>query len=290
MKNSNIGFSVKLHGGLGNQLFQYFAGKYFSVKSGIPVNFDCRWVKFQNIHEESDICDFKFTNNDEMLYPKRYGVIRHNLDRGNYWLSKQSRSVAELQGLFIIPDVYFAEEIRVRKNSSLLGYFQCRKYFEQYQRFVGTVEWDLNHSAEERTKLALTKFDSDFTVIHVRGRDFLNHKTPNISLTIEYYKKAFQMLKIEPKSQIVVFTDDIHHAKKLFADFPNLEFASQLSLSAAETLVIMSQASNLITSNSTLSYWSALISNANIVAPSKWTNGHENIENLYPLHWEIISV
>ena len=290
MKKIDSRFTLILQGGLGNQLFQFFAGKYFSMKSGIPVLFDTRLLSSSKGHLNSDIQDFSFTKTEDFFNSRNSFKIRETLDRSEIFLAKRVPIYGALRQLVAIDEVHFSREIPINNCKKMIGYFQCRKYFEEYKRSVGEIDWAT--TVERMTPIQLQPEISspNNIVLHVRGGDFLSHQSKGINLGIDFYRKGIRSLELGSNAKIFVFTDDFNHAMQLLHGIPNLEFVDQKGLRASEVLVSMSQAQNLIISNSTLSYWSAVASKARIIAPNRWLKIGPEVHQIYPRSWKIISI
>jgi len=289
MISENSHFTVILQGGLGNQLFQFFAGRYFSMKSGIPVLFDAKGISSPKKHINSDIQDFGFTVSEEFLTSSGCLELRGTIDRAEIFFTKRVPRYGALRQINAVNDVHFSREIRVTSGEKLVGYFQCREYFEEYRKMVGDIDWSIRSERRTPIRIPTDITSRDNVVLHVRGGDFLKNQSQSINLGINYYRAAIQSFELGKNSQIFVFTDDYNHAIEQLKGIPNLEFVDQSGLRASEVMVFMSRAHNLVISNSTFSYWSATASEARIAAPSNWLKGAPEVHRIYPKNWTVIS-
>ncbi len=288
MKRIDPHFTFILQGGIGNQLFQFFAGKYFSVNSGIPVKFDVTGLATKKMHENSDIRDFKFTSFDKFCYPPNFTKFRRTLDKGEFYLSRRLPEYGAFRNIIAINQVNYSSNPKITSGDKVIGYFQCSRYFINYQNLFGEIDWmassliDLTHESLNEISLAKN------VVVHVRGGDFLSTQNSNLNLNRVYYEKALESLNLSENAKIFVFTDDFNHAELLLRGIPNLVFVNQKGLRASQVLLFMSRAKNLIISNSTLSYWAGIASNSRVVAPNRWLIDTPEVIDLYPSNWNII--
>ena len=63
MKTNNF-VSVRLFGGLGNQIFQYMAGKSLAIDRNCDLHIDSSWLRDGYAHKNSTISEFKFFQPD----------------------------------------------------------------------------------------------------------------------------------------------------------------------------------------------------------------------------------
>ena len=112
--------------------------------------------------------------------------------------------------------------------------------------------------------------------IHIRGTDYLKHPK-RINLSKSYFEKAINRLKQDLFTpQFYVFTDDPKHAKELLQNLPYTLVASS---SGIQDFYQLSNCKHQIISNSTFSWWAAMINshpNKLVVSPSNWFKGEEH--------------
>ena len=112
-------------------------------------------------------------------------------------------------------------------------------------------------------------------------------------LSSEYYNSSLKFILENSSanySRVLVFSDDIDKAKKLFSKIEvslPVQFAESPENSSEETLMLMSQSHALVVSNSTFSWWAAQIGNKSkfVVCPSKWFRDMLDPEDLIPPEW-----
>ncbi len=110
-------------------------------------------------------------------------------------------------------------------------------------------------------------------------------------LSDKYYLDAYEVLaRSVDIEKAFIFTDSPQMLSNLSNSFPcKVEVVTAEDLSTSETLILMSRCKGIITSNSTFSFWSAMLSNhTNIVIPSPWFKSDDewlNSSNLNKQSW-----
>jgi len=269
---------VEFMGGIGNQLFQYFAALNTSNVTRIPVitsNQNLRNYKWQ--HQNSEIFS---------LAPIEGSRARHSrIGIFSLWLSKiifagLRRStlltrVAACRGF--ITDPYLTRyplPSPTLKKFHFKGYFQTYKNFDsclprQKNLFIGSPSaWYCNLEALISGRTA--------AAVHIRRGDYLSVADTFGILSKGYYERAIKfVLSKHPNVDFFVFSDDNSAAREIMRgiDGPQLTFIEPSdSASAAESLVLMSKCQIVITANSTFSYWGAMLGKEKklVVCPSPW--------------------
>jgi hypothetical protein len=91
------------------------------------------------------------------------------------------------------------------------------------------------------------------------------------------------------KIPIYVFTNDQAYAKSLLGSEKLFNYLDTENFRASEVMKLISFAKGKIISNSTLSYWSAIISAEQLtIAPQNWYKNTEINKDFYPKSWMIV--
>ena len=294
--NSKV--KVDLVGGVGNQLFIYFAGLYLGVKN--EKGFKPRILKptFGDSKHSSNI-------NTLNIEPKAVSLsFSHTL------LLRLIEKFTQFVNS-IIPELEPLLRSRVYK-SSVVGYDGnlekttknvIRGYFQTFRY----VDW-LVKSNLVRLEIAPESPSSWFTQtsrdiiesptigIHVRGGDYLLQANAQIgNLSPEYYKRALQRVSETQnlsKFQILVFTDDLTHARALLGKIDtHVEFkfiVPPLDSQATESMLLLSKCRIKIISNSTFAWWAGYLGDFTelVIAPSKWFKSMIDPDEIKPGVWE----
>jgi len=292
---------VTLRGGLGNNLFQYFAGLYLAEKLGAPlVLFSPR--RWHGDPEKSTIHGFKVKA--KISAPKRdasfhlvllivLNKIWQKVVNDKSWFL--FRAFSRLRIHFSRSQGFDADLEKMTRAHRLEGYFGTHRYFTSpviSQSLKQLVQLESESTPWFRKNFSLLRSQKALC-LHVRRGDYVDHKDSNGLLAEEYYLGAISQLRAlgETWDCIWICTDDEEAVRQEFSkllaveDCNFLEGASQAG--PGEVLSVMSQSSLLIVGNSTFSWWAAMLGNPTktIVAPTKWSVGMEDPDELIPDSW-----
>lgn len=194
---------------------------------------------------------------------------------------------------------------------SLDSFFQSEKWFENYRHRVrdglyftdkaeSDVIWKYGHLfTSEKPKIG----------IGVRLGDFLGHGD-FYQIPIQWYIRALNehFPNWKDENEVVIFSDDIEHAKRLFEaqSYHNFNYAKPNNTQthadgfkhyhgdASEQLILGSTMNHFIIGNSTFSWWQAWLATYNSynkvihcgkVFSDTGNMKHINTENYYPERW-----
>tara|TARA_B100001094_G_scaffold72729_1_gene69012 strand:+ start:273 stop:959 length:687 start_codon:yes stop_codon:yes gene_type:complete len=137
----------------------------------------------------------------------------------------------------------------------------------------------------EKIKPCKTKTEKDSCSIHVRRGDYVKLKHIYHNLDKSYYIKCLET--ISPSGPIYIFSDDIDWCKK------NLSITGAVypeGNNALEDFDLMRSCNHNIISNSTFSWWAALLNpneDKKIIQPSVWFKNESQGKLLNP-NWQTI--
>ena len=297
---------VSITGGLGNQLFQMYAGLCFE-KEKIDLSTDFGNPRMSN--GLPDLFHFALPSRVGIIESKKQSRIsekiggfaisrnfmQHPVDR--FFLSHTALTTTMNVYLsirlkkkinhFSSPAVGFVD-VNSRDHNLVFGYFQSYRYFNSLDS--KDKELTLRQETEKFAQLKDMAGKSGPIVVHVRLGDYLKEKHFGI-LTTDFYARAFSRLNINSSSQpIWVFSDDPRKAIEILPiQYRNRYFlVPNHGLNPAETLELMRYGSSYVIANSTFSWWGANLSytkNPAVVAPEKWFAGMQDPKDLIPGHW-----
>jgi hypothetical protein len=291
LKNGLI--SVRLFGGLGNQIFQYMAAKWLAEKNDWKLSVDTTWLTDGYTHPNSSISPFRFYAPDFEYGLAHANVSRLYMDRFKTFAARKSSWFATHTRIHSPKRLGYVDLRHIQSECQLRGYYQTPRYFTELLKSEV-----LNRDCFELTNPSLA-FDSTcielpkngFIAIHVRGGDYRKKGSPYLELNGDYYKTALGMLtELDPRLPKLVFTDDVPLAKEVLSGIANFDFVNDHLLSAAESVTLMSKASGIVTANSTFSYWAAMMSGSHstIVSPKHWLKLEHHDEDFIPKVWKTI--
>lgn len=262
---------VELFGGLGNQLFQYAAGRIFAQRWNAPL---CLCQETDNKHNTSKL-DYR---KELALQGVHFDFSTKNLPQvPNMRMFYQENGFGAWK-----PEDYSAPLV-------LRGYFQ---YYPVLKDSLPTICNEIRAALSFKRDAMREEYGltTDSVFIHVRRGDYLKHPDFHYIQGIEYYAQAFRDLIGKRGSypqNICIVSDDLPWCREqdIFKNMPNRTYVDEDEL---DTLAIMSLCEGgAILGNSTFSWWGAMLGaeqkKSPVFYPSKWIA--KKVENLFPSHW-----
>ena len=278
--------TVKLIGGLGNQLFQIATILAYSWKySLIPIlektNRSIGRVRPRPIYWNT------IFQKIPVLKDLPYRLIVFDEKGFNY------RE---------IPNPYLIENFNSSNGIIFNGYFQTAQYFDEFRERLLTCLFIVKASEIEylKKKYPYIIDKEKITVsVHIRRDDNVSHPLPDFFpnlWTTDYYHKSIACVQEKISSEnlkFIVFSDDPKWAKDyLKNDFPKLHPMFPHEKDYLD-LYLMSCCKHHIIANSSFSWWAVYL-NINpekiIIAPKVWfgPEGPPNWDDIYMDNWIII--
>lgn len=274
--------TVKLTGGLGNQLFQYSTGRALAYRNNTEVCLDISGFESDNFR--------KFALGPFDLRCKIIGTIKKPRFA---WLSRVSFRHDKLNSFRHFDPVWkFDESLQqnTAKHINLSGYYSWIQYFQDIDSVIRNdlkLKIPLNHSCPHwvvQAKKAPT------VSIHIRRTDYTLSNNEQLFglLSIDYYCNAINHLKERMDNPFfLIFSDDLSWAKEIFIRQVNIENYSLVSdpclIEPAQELILMSYCNHNIIANSTFSWWGAWLNEDPekiVIQPRKWYND-ERAQSVY---------
>jgi len=285
---------TKLIGGLGNQMFQYAAGKALACKHNTELKVDVSELnqssedRYTQRHYELDIfaSDIEIAKNTDILpfFNKDNGKIKREFQRRFPFLFNTLHAVESGNN-------YHPEFKKYPKNAYLRGFWQSELYFKEYEIEI-RKDFQFKQSVIEACKPLINKIAPINTVsLHVRRGDYVNNPSANKFHGLcspQYYEQAVSYIsKSQKHIEVVVFSDDTAWCKE------NLKFDVPIHFletgSAYEDMYLMSHCKHNVIANSSFSWWGAWLNNNRnkiVVAPQKWfADTSVNTSDIIPASW-----
>ena len=283
--------TVKLMGGLGNQLFGYFAGLYVAKKLETNLVLDVYQQK-HNHHQGSSISDFRLEGQLNTSYSTEE-FVHKSLGLFPPQFEKASQQINKLLRVHVSQKVGFDETLTSLTDPiTLRGYFQTYRYFLSPPISPSQRVLSLQNPSRWFLELEKVAIATKPTVIHVRRGDYTSSlNTPQGVLSKDYYLAGLEIISKGQKraAEVWVFSDSLDEVRSEFGtagqSFRFIE--TPVNATAAETMKIMSLASGIVISNSTFSYWAAMLGQIpDVVFPEKWFRLADDPEDLCPPNWQ----
>lgn len=261
---------LRLRGGLGNQLFIYFAGLYYADKFNMKLEIDTRGSDHNsNLSEFSLPGRFRrsrvYWKITDLLRLRRKVILESEIEE-YHSLKSQKSSSFQLDGFFQNSFYFLALKSKGVEITSLDSHL-----------LLGTYQTKILNSA----------------LIHIRGGDYLKHKDSLGCLDSKYYNEIMKILHFEKVERVFVLTDDEAHARRLLSSYSENEihYLDTGLLKDFECLAFFNRFNYLFLANSTYSWWGAQLARpgSQVFAPTKWSRGGPlSAEKLNLPDWKLI--
>uniref|UniRef100_A0A6C0HZU0 Uncharacterized protein n=1 Tax=viral metagenome TaxID=1070528 RepID=A0A6C0HZU0_9ZZZZ len=263
---------VKLHGGLGNQLFQVAAAYNFSKKNNMILILLYPNENY-SVSMTHNICADEFL---KTIFSKFNYAIYENVDLSN------------VKKLEIMDCFKYDDSIIFDSDTFIYGYFQNKKYIENLKEVLSLFE---NRELCQQLMYKYPELENSY-FIHVRRGDYLLNGFSDIYNFDKdsYYTKAIEMIySIDANPHFFIFSDDIDFVENypIFSSL-NKTIVKRMTtqrmtiqrMTTIEEFFMMSLCRNGgICANSTFSGWASnMIRNPEkvIIVPKNWINiGYE---------------
>lgn len=289
-----------LFGGLGNQLFQYFAGQYLANKSDANLKIDSTFSQFGRSGHSDWIGDTTLPGNITMSAPRhsfRYldSLLKRRLRELLARVIKgKQRQLKILHQYHSSAPGYDPQVEQLKPSVTIVGYFQTWRYFEALKKKGLVPEIEMKRPSAWFLEMT-NRIDSQGRVlgIHVRRGDYVGNAEIG-SLSMSYYVAATEELRSRGVTwdAVWIFSDDVLLTQNEFKEFSNVKenlvfVEPPLGSHAFESMLLLSRCPSLIIANSTFSWWAATLGNQekSVVCPSKWFAEMEDPKDLYPKNW-----
>ncbi len=267
----------QLRGGLGNQLFQISAAMVASEISGFPAVFDVSRIQGGRIIRENSLDTLQITSGPaslpiktvELQYSKYFDALIEKSSLIRTISTRFGNTYIEKNPIDDLISFKFTRAARLR------GYFQSW-LFQDFLKSRGlqpslVLRKQSGWFTELSEEIARIKSLS----IHVRRGDYYQLRESVGILDLNYYESAARdILSRMDVNQIFIFSDDALVGNALSKRLGSLaRYVNEpRNSNPAEVMLLMAKSRALITSNSSLSWWSANLSEPDsfIVVPSSW--------------------
>ena len=302
--------TVSLIGGLGNQMFQYAAGKALAERHGVALGLDISG--FRNYPLRSFLLDRMLIpeaiaspagaepiERPEMNFARARWKARIDRVLGKAGLPKLAPSPHEYREPHFHYDPAFET---LGPRTALFGYFQSERYFSS---IAGSLRDWLSPreplGAAAAAALAQIEASRLPVSVHVRRGDYLNPGTIEYHgvLAEPYYREALARLEAEAgeAAELFVFSDDAKAAEQVLNFLPKSRLVHVRGDPERpwEDMALMARCRHHVIANSSFSWWGAWLNrspNKIVVAPRAWFAASQlsksNTEDLYPAGWILI--
>jgi hypothetical protein len=298
--------TVSLIGGLGNQMFQYAAGKALAERHGVDLALDLsgfrdyalRSFLLDRLRVPEASSDASAAGGEKAANRFRRALWRQRVDRvlARAGLPQLAPSVDEYRE----PHFHFDPAFEtLGPQASLYGYFQSERYFVSIAD--GLRDWFLPREPFGEAAAGVLARIRDAVLpisVHVRRGDYLKPATAEVHgiLGESYYRQALEHLEsaIGHEAELFVFSDDPAAAEQVLGFVPRSRLVHVRGDPARpwEDMALMSHCRHHVIANSSFSWWGAWLNRAPdkiVIAPRAWFTPNElsktRTVDLYPTGW-----
>lgn len=305
--------TVSLIGGLGNQMFQYAAGKALAERHRVPLMLDLSG--FRNYPLRSFLLD-------RLQVPEAVVAVEAEADAaaagklgGNFVRAKWKGRIERLLGRAGLPKLaqsphdyrephfhYDPAFEALGSHTALFGYFQSERYFlsiaQPLRGWFSPREPLGGAAAEMLARIAASRLPVS---VHVRRGDYLNPGTAEFHgiLGESYYREALARLEaaIGSDADLFAFSDDPIAAERVLSFVPKSRLVHVRGDPERpwEDVALMARCRHHITANSSFSWWGAWLNGEPekiVIAPRAWFAPGElskrSTSDLYPTGWIVL--
>jgi hypothetical protein len=272
---------VRLIGGLGNQMFQYAAGRALSVRNQDILKLDVSdydgnssrsyalsHFRIKEVLASQQEIQFFTRSRTRKLFARLSKFIPQvrRLTRRQIVLERHTHYDPSIKGL--CGDIYLA------------GYWNSEKYFKDIEEII-RHEFRMSPPVDaENRSLARRIISTNSVNIHVRRGDYATDPAVNAVhglCSMDYYRKAIaQMVKRVRDAHFFVFSDEqewVTKNLKLFNSRDVTYVTHNRPDEGWKDFYLMTLCKHHIIANSTFSWWGAYLSDYPgkvVYAPSRW--------------------
>jgi hypothetical protein len=293
--------TVKLQGGLGNQMFQYALGRSLVEKNKDRLVLDATFLL-----DRAPRKDFVFRNYDLDIFginPRFTFLSRMaRLFPLQSYYSDRSLSISNKKDLLgrqkyvrEEPFGFHPEIFQLAGDLYLDGYWQSEKYFEEIKDLI-RIEFSFGETENAKVKEMAEKIISTESVcLNVRRGDFAN--LPSAIKThgfvgMDYYEKGIEIIASQVANPCFFITsDDIEWCVKNFKmDYPYVFLTHEYKGEKfKDYLRLMTLCKHFLIPNSSFAWWAAWLNpdpQKIVIAPKKWFNDPSiDTSDLIPESW-----
>jgi hypothetical protein len=248
----------RLTDGLGNQMFQYAAGRRLAHHHGTALILDVSLYANQPPSSTPRVYELNF-------FRIRAATVQADLTR--VWMNPPFTVVSESK-------LFAPNFAKAPDNTYLVGYWQSEYYFKGIQSLI-LSEFTPADSANEADVITSRKIERSMSVsIHIRRGDYVNNKFHSL-LGLDYYRAAVDAITKKVQSpHFFVFSDDPEWCgQNLDIGYPYTLVTHNSGRRAYWDIILMSRCQHNIIANSSFSWWGAWL-NRNpgkiVIAPKQW--------------------
>lgn len=276
---------TRLHGALGNQMFQYAAAAQLAARLGVDVALDPRRAVTMGVDILTDVFDLPVVAPavlppDQNRQKARYAVWRA---MGRHPKLRREKNLG-----------YDTAFEGWGDDSYLHGYWQSERYFADIIPHLRDVFQMVPKMSPENAAMAQDIAAGPCVALHVRRGDYVAIGATAVCDQAYYDAALAAVTHGMDAPRVFVFSDDPGWARdNLSVPFEKTVVDLNGRETAYEDMRLMSLCTHNVIANSTFSWWSAWLNqnpDKRVAAPARWfANDHQHNPDILPDGWLAIT-
>ncbi len=280
---------MRIFGGLGNQMFQYAAGRALADRLGVELLLDLREFETYRLHAYG-------------LDSLRVRARHASVSDLRPWPEQRRRfarlvtkvGLSSARDLYIEPAFTYDERWpHLGDGTHLNGYFQSERYFGQSRDRLREELIPVEPLAGENAKIASMASECESVAIHVRRGDYVsNAKTLSLHgvCSPAYYQRAIASLRERRRDvRFFVFSNDMDWSRENLHLGEDAVFVEGNEQAPQVDIHLMSKCRHHVIANSSFSWWGAWLGRHQdqcVIAPTPWFDSPKLCDrDLLPERW-----
>ena len=293
---------VSLFGGLGNQMFQYAAGKALAKRHGVELALDLSGFRVDRLRSF-------------MLNTLRVPEAASDLpavEAGYFFRARRRQRIERALGRVGLPKLpsfsdgylephfhYDPAFANLGARTQLFGYFQSERYFSPIAEEICGYFQPREPLGLIAAEVAREISQSVLPVsVHVRRGDYVQAATAAVHgvLDEEYYRKALVDIerRLGSRPRLFVFSDDLDAATRVLNFVPqeHVVYVRSDPERPWDDMMLISKCRHHVIANRSFSWWGAWLNRAAdkiVVAPRAWFTEKglqtRDTRDIYPTGW-----
>jgi len=273
--------TVKLIGGLGNQMFQYAIGRHLAEKNRTALSLDISTLL------KRDEINYTPRNFELNVFNVKYSKLI-NKPSSSYFnkaYNKLFTSTINEKGYN-----YDSQVLSNKGNIYLNGFWQTEQYFKDIEEII-RKDFTFKATPNAININHIKNINAVNSVsIHFRRGDYITNSSAVDFHGIcepEYYQNAINEIKNKVTNpHFFIFSDDVEWVQENFIIDNATIISNNTASDAFEDMRLMAACKHNIIANSSFSWWAAWLNNNPdkiVIAPKRWL---KNIEiDIIPVSW-----
>jgi hypothetical protein len=287
---------VRLMGGLGNQMFQYAAGRALALRQRASLKLDLSGFSANpkrhyeldafpiaaSMASESELAAFGFHRAEHRWVQRARRLLRMPKQRRTWPIYHEKHFHFDAAATELHPPV------------CLEGWWQTEKYFVDQGEILRREFTPMAPLEPENAALAKQIAEVDAVSLHVRRGDYVAESNTNRvhgTCSVDYYREAVEYITARVQSaHLFVFSDDHDWTRNNLGLAIPATFVSANSVDRGfRDMQLMSRCRHHIVANSSFSWWGAWLNPSPskiVVAPRRWFGVSDyDTRDLIPETW-----